>query len=160
MSGNIEPYFYPKKQDGVFKRTLFIAPETAAVVSNSIGDQISVAANVLYRDHEAVMSFAEEFRQYLRLCRPLMRIFTVRDRDVCYNTLAEFERERADTLIKTESLSVLTMPETLLTSIAGRSGNSASNHLSLHAARRGRFLENLRSNHFTEFIHLPDINMV
>jgi hypothetical protein len=160
MSGNIEPYFYPKKRDGVFKRTLFIAPETAAVVSNSIGDQISVAANVLYRDHEAVMSFAEEFRQYLRLCRPLMRIFTVRDRDVCDNTLAEFERERADTLIKTESLSVLTMPETLLTSIAGRSGNSASNHLSLHAARRGRFLENLRSNHFTEFIHLPDINMV
>ncbi|MEA5039120.1 MAG: transcriptional regulator [Clostridiaceae bacterium] len=160
MSGNIEPYFYPKKRDGVFKRTLFIAPETAAVVSNSIGDQISIAANVLYRDHEAVTSFAEEFLQYLRLCRPLMRIFTARDRDAYFSTLAEFERERADTLLKTESLSVLTMPETLLASIAGRSGSGSSNNPSIHAERYGRFRENLKTNHFTELIHLPDIDMV
>ena len=26
MIGAIEPYFYPKKRDGIFKRTLFIAP--------------------------------------------------------------------------------------------------------------------------------------
>ncbi|NLV17217.1 MAG: transcriptional regulator [Syntrophomonadaceae bacterium] len=156
MSGNIEPYFYPKKRDGVFKKTLFIAPETAAVVSNSIGDQISLAANVLYRDPAVVASFTEEFLQYLRLCRPLMRIFTARDRDTFYDTLAEFEGERADTLIKTESLSILTMPENLLASIIRRSGIDASNHLSVHSARRRRFLESLETNHFTELIHLPD----
>lgn len=160
MSGSIEPYFYPKKRDGIFKRTLFIAPETAAVISNSVGDQISSAANVLYRDHEVVASFAEEFLQYLRLCRPLMRIFTARDRDACYNTLAEFERGQADTLIKTESLSLLTMPEDLLESIVERSDIDTSNHLSVHAARRGRFLESLRSNQFTELISLPDIETV
>ena len=37
MSGAIEPYFYPKKRDGVFKRTLFIAPSSAAVISSSVG---------------------------------------------------------------------------------------------------------------------------
>lgn len=160
LCGNIEPYFYPKKRDGLFKRTLFIAPETAAVVSNSIGAQVSLAANVLYRDHTAVASFAEEFLQYLRLCRPLMRIFTARDRRACYDTLAEFEREQADTLIKTESLSMLTMPESLLAAITRRSHADASSDLSVHEARRKRFLNGLRSNQFREIICLPDIGAV
>ena len=160
MSGAIEPYFYPKKRDGIFKRTLFIAPETAAVVSSSIGGQVELAANILHRDPAAIASFAEEFLHYLRLCRPLMRIFTTREREACYDTLAEFERERADTLIKTESLSLLTMPENLLAPIVERSGIDVSNHLSIHAARRGRFLESLQSNQFTELIYLPDMEML
>jgi len=160
MSGAIEPYFYPKKRDGIFKRTLFIAPETAAVVSNSVGDQIAAAANILYRDPAAVGSFAEEFRQYLRLCRPLMRIFTARDQDGYSRTILEFERERADTIMKTESLSLLTMPERLLAGILRRSGADECSNFSIHETRRGSFLENLRSNRFTEIISLPDIEAV
>lgn len=160
MSGSIEPYFYPKKRDGVFKRTLFIAPETAAVISSSVGNQVSVAANVLYRDRNAVASFAEEFLQYLRLCRPLMRIFTVQEQEECYATLAEFERGQADTLIKTESLSLLTMPEILLAQILKRSGIDESGKASIHEIRRQVFLDNLQSNRFTEIISLPDIETV
>lgn len=157
MSGAIEPYFYPRKRDGIFKRTLFIAPETAAVVSNSIGDQVALAMNVLYRDRAAVASFCEEFLQYLHLCRPLMRVFTARDRDDCYATLAEFEREKADTLIKTESLSLLTMPDDLLASVFARSGIDELMDSLFRETRHRRFLENLRSNRFTEIISLPDI---
>ena len=160
MSGSIEPYFYPKKRDGIFKRTLFVAPETAAVVSNSVGDQASVAANVLYRDRDAVASFAADFLQYLCLCRPLMRIFTAREREECYATLAEFERVQADALIKTESLSLLTMPEPLLMQILKRSGMDEYGGGSLHDARYQCFLENLLSNHFTELISLPDVEAV
>jgi len=160
MSGAIEPYFYPKKRDGIFKRTLFIAPETAAVVSSSIGDQVELAANILHRDPAAIASFAEEFLHYLHLCRSLMRIFTARERDACNDTVTEFERGQADTLIKTESLSLPTMPERLLASIVERSGIDAANHLSVHAARRQRFLESLQSNQFTELIHLPDMEML
>ena len=57
-------------------------------------------------------SFAEEFKRYLRLCRPLMQIFRASDSDAYFETLAEFERGKADALIKTESLSLLTMPGT------------------------------------------------
>ena len=160
MSGLIEPYFYPKKRDGVFKRTLFIAPETAAVVSNSIGDQISLAANVLYRDRAAVAPFAEEFLQYLRLCRPLMRIFTVREREACYATLAEFEREQADTLIKTESLSLLTMPEALAERLLRRAGPNEAEALSAHSARHKGFLECLASSRFDEIVSLPDVELL
>lgn len=160
MSGLIEPYFYPKKRDGIFKRTLFIAPETAAVISNSVGNQVSSSANVLYRDRDAVASFAEEFLQYLRLCRPLMRIFTTREREGCYATLAEFERGQADALIKTESLSLLTMPKPLFMQILKRTGMDEYDGGSLHEVRYQCFLENLQSNHFTELISLPDIETV
>lgn len=160
MSGLIEPYFYPKKRDGIFKRTLFIAPETAAVISNSVGNQTSSAANVLCRDRDAVASFTEEFLQYLHLCRPLMQIFTAREREGCYAALAEFERGQADTLIKTESLSLLTMPETLLMQILKRSGIDEHAGGSLHSVRYQCFIENLQSNHFTELISLPDIENV
>ena len=158
MTGLIEPYFYPKKRDGVFKRTLFIAPETAAVASNSIGDQVNAAANILYRDRAAVSSFAEEFARYLRLCRPLMQIFTARERDACYATLAEFENEEADTLIKTESLSLLTIPETLLGTLHRRAGPDEV--LSLHVTRHKKFLEGLLSSRFDEVISLPSVNTV
>ncbi len=160
LSGSIEPYFYPKKRDGVFKRTLFVAPETAAVVSNSVGNQVSVAANVLYRDRNAVASFAGEFQQYLHLCRPLMRIFTSQEQEACYTTLAEFERAQADTLIKTESLSLLTMPEALFTQIFKRAGMDESGKAAIHGMRRRVFLESLQVSRFTEIIHLPDVEAV
>lgn len=158
MTGLIEPYFYPKKRDGVFKRTLFIAPDTAAVVSNSIGDQVNAAANILYRDRAAVSSFAEEFARYLRLCRPLMQIFTTRERDACYATLAEFEKQKADTLIKTESLSLLTIPETLLEALHRRA--DPDEVLSLHVSRHKKFLEGLLSSRFDEVISLPSVDTV
>ncbi len=160
ISGSIEPYFYAKKRDGIFKRTLFIAPETAAVISNSVGDQVSSAANILLRDPDAVASFAQEFLQYLRMCRPLMRIFTAREREGCYAMLAEFEGGQGDTLIKTESLSLLTMPEHLLMQIHKRIHMDKSSDTTNHKVRYERFLENLQSNHFTELISLPDVEAV
>jgi hypothetical protein len=41
-----------------------------------------------------------------------MQIFRASDSDAYFETLAEFERGKADALIKTESLSLLTMPGT------------------------------------------------
>jgi hypothetical protein len=160
MSGLVEPYFYPKKRDGIFKRTLFIAPETAAVVSNSVGDMIERAANVLFRDRAAVASFAVEFTQYLCLCRPLMRILTARDKEAYYATLAEFEQEKADTIIKTESLSPLTMPEALLLQILQRAGTDDRSFLEICQSRSRSFQKTVQANRLTEIISLPDAEAV
>lgn len=160
MSGAIEPYFYPKKRDGIFKRTLFVAPETAAVISNSVVDHVCSAANILYRDRDAVTSFAEEFQQYLRLCRPLMRVFTLREQERYYTILDDFERGQADTLVKTESLSLLTMPKTLFAQILRRAGLDLAGTAAIHERRREIFLKNLRSNRFTEIISLPPFALI
>ena len=160
MSGTIEPYFYPKKRDGVFKRTLFIAPETAAVISSSVGGMYRLAANILFRNEKAVASFAEEFKQYLDLCRPLMRIFTAKDKEAYMETLSEFEKEQADTIIKTESISMLTMPETLVAEIIARPSCEKIDFLDYHKTRLQNFRRNIRSSSFTEIIQLPDIETV
>jgi hypothetical protein len=89
-----------------------------------------------------------------------MRIFTTREREGCYATLVEFERGQADSLIKTESLSIFTMPKPLLMQILKRTGMDEYDGVSLHEVRYQCFLENLQSNHFTELISLPDIEAV
>lgn len=160
MSGAIEPYFYPKKRDGIFKRTLFIAPGTAAVVSGSVGNSNEQAANLFFTDKTAVDAYELEYMQYLAMCKPLMRIFTARDKDSCFNTLLEFEKERSDAIIKTESLSVLTMPEDVLADIVGRAKMDSA-LIDAHRRIRGGLLENLLATScFTEIIRLPDIGQV
>ena len=94
--------------------------------------------------------------QYLRLCRPLMRIFTVREIDDCRDTLLEFEQEQADALVFTESLSLMTMPEELLVRMLARTGLGEEPLVSYQAARRKQFFEMLDTCRFTELIRLPD----
>lgn len=160
MSGMIEPYYYQKKRDGIFKRTLFIAPKTAAVVSNSVGEQVLSAANVLYRNEEAIKAFSEEFMEYLHLCKPLMQIFTARDHHKCRIMLKEFEESQNNTLIKTESLSLLTMPQDVRVRILERSEADEYGDVSLVAERCHHFLETLKTSRFTELICLPEIDLV
>jgi len=156
MAGTIEPYFYPKKRDGVFRRTLFITPGVAAVVSSSVGGQTARAANVLFRNPAAVAAHEEEFMQYLRLCRPLMRIFKAKDREAALSTLAEFEKERSNVLLNVESLSLLTMPETLIAKILERTGLESAGFPDYHRIRLEHFRQSVSAHTFTEIIVLPE----
>jgi hypothetical protein len=161
MSGFIEPYFYPKKRDGIFKRTLFIAPRTGAIVSSSVGGMLSRAANVLFRNTKVIEAFAEEFNEYLSLCRPLMQIFTQKNEKAYLDALMDFERERADTLIKTASLSLLTMPGAVVSCILDRYGSPRKEQLmDYHGLRMENFKKLLLTNRATEIIRLPDISAV
>lgn len=157
MSGLIKPYFYPKKRDGIFKRTLFVAPETTAIVSNSIGRQVYSAASILFRDRDVVASFTEEFLNYLHICRPLMQLFLAQERENCLSALIKFDQQQANTLIKTESLSMLTMPEHLFMQIIRRAELEERDIISAHRIRHQCFLNNLKSKRFAEIISLPDI---
>lgn len=157
MSGAIKPYFYPKKRDGVFKRTLFIAPETGAVISNSVGNMPDQEAIIFFKDKMSVEAFAIEFNQYLKLCKPLMRIFTPKDEKAYFDTLLEFEKEKSDSIVKTESLSLLTMPDTVVSSIFSRIGGEKQELFNYHNNRINLLKNNLNSSHFSEIIRLPDL---
>lgn len=156
MTGLIEPCYYPKKRDGIFKRTLFIAPGTAAVISTSVGSMINEAANFLIRDAQAVEAVEQEFNHYFRLCNPLMRIFAAANQHAYMNTLYEFEKEQADAIIKTESLSLLTMPESVISSIMGRISHLGFDPSVYFQNRMELFKKNIDVISFTEIIRLPD----
>lgn len=160
MTGTIEPYFYPKKRDGIFKRTLFIAPGIAAVTSNSVGNMTNQAVNILHKDKAAIASFAEEYNQYLSLCKPLMRVFTVKDEEAYISYLLEFEKKRTNTIVQTESLSILTMPEVIAKSLVDRQHEDKSDLLNYHRIRTRIFEENIKYNNYIEVIKLPNIEDV
>ena len=156
MTGLIEPYFYPKKRDGIFKQTLFISPGVSAVIASSIGNSIDHAANMLIRNGEMISTYTEEFNQYLSLCKPLMRIYTAKDKEAYFKTLMEYEKEKSNSLIKTESLSILTMPENVVLGIIARIGNIEVDLGELREHRKQLFENNLKGNSYTEIIRLFD----
>ena len=160
MSGAIEPYYYPQKRDGVFKRTLFIAPNVAAVVSSSVGSMAEQEANVLLRDRASVAAYEREICEYLSLCKPLMQIFTSKDEKAYFSTLLEFEKEQSDSIIKTDSLSLLTMPEAVASSIICRNADINRSFFDFQKKRIELFEKNIRSNTFTEIVTMQDIKTV
>lgn len=159
MTGAIEPYYYPKTRDGLFKRTLFIAPETAAVVSNSVGNMEAEAANFLITDKKAVQALTSEYNNLLALCRPLMRIITCADSQAYNSILYEFEKESADAIVKVESFGILTMPDAVADGIIAlmeqTDGQEIADYLSI---RKKNFLEHLLAHSFTEIITIPALD--
>ncbi len=156
MSGLIEPYYYPKKKDGIFKRTLFIAPNTSAITSSTTGDMINKAANFYTKNKEAVWALTEEFNQYISLCNPLMKIFTSYEKTSYIDTLLEFEKEKGNCIIITESLSLLTMPEAVASSFTPRIMDKTLNYYELAKNRMANFQQQLQDNSFFEIIRIFD----
>ncbi len=160
MTGTIEPYFYPKKRDGIFKRTLFIAPDVAAVTSSTVGNMTAQAANILFKDKTAVASAEEEYNQYLSLCKPLMQVFTVKDKEAYISYLLEFEKKQTNTIVQTESLSILTMPEVIAKRLVERQQEDKFDLIKYHKIRTKIFEENIKYNNYIEVIKLPNIEDV
>ncbi|MEW6624757.1 MAG: transcriptional regulator [Bacillota bacterium] len=161
MTGTIEPYYYPKTRDGVFRRTLFIAPDTAAVISTSIGNETKNAANFLLTDKRTIMALIAEYNDFLALCRPLMRIFTPFSKSEYLAVLSEFENEGANRFVKTDALSSITMPIDVAESIHSRMENSAKDQLLFfHQMRIINFENSLQKYSFTEIITIPNLESI
>lgn len=156
MTGNIEPYYYPRNRDGVFRRTLFISPETCALTSNSIGTNISTSPNFILYDNNAINALVDEFNNYLNLCKPLMRIYSGNLTSSFKNTLSEFESEGGDALLKSSTLSSLTMPLFVLRK-ATRDLDEFNRNASFenHKNRLKNLEKYLKNNVLTEIISLP-----
>lgn len=161
MTGRVEPYYYPKARDGLFRRTLFIAPDCAALTCSSVRGGSAQTVNLLLREMPAVAALTLEYNDFLALCRPLMHIFSHYNQDDYLSTLAEFEDEAGDSIVKTGSPSTLSMPAELLASITARSEDPAAARLILHQQRRStEFHHRLQESNFTEMFCLPRLEAI
>jgi hypothetical protein len=157
ITGAIEPYYYPRKRDGIFKRTMFIAPQKAALCSSSMDGMTTDAVNILFHDAKAIDSYADEFNGYLSLCKPLMRIYTESERQHFIQTFDEFESEKENAILKINHLSLVTMPEHVVVSILDRLGiNTKSYIFDYYLMRREKFLANLKNKTYREIISIVD----
>lgn len=118
MTGAVQSYYYPKLRDGVFKRTMFIAPKTAAVISNSVKNDTSEMLNIYVDTPFAIASVETEFSRFMSMCRPLMTIMNAVSRDRFWKEFADFQSIEAPTILLTQLPSLMTMPEDIVKKVS------------------------------------------
>lgn len=161
MTGAIEPYYYPKKRDGIFKRTIFAAPNTAALTSTTVGNMENNTVNYLIQDEDSLKSLGTEFKNYLNLCKPLVKIFDGRNRIQYLQTLGEFENEEGNSILNPNAISIRTLPIKTAEKIMIRNNYGEKNQTLEYAKRRNKlFEENIRKWEFTDIVTLPNIKDV
>lgn len=123
MSGMIEPYCYPRLRDGVFQRTLFIAPNTAAIVSSSVQQDTDNMLNLFITDRFAIDALVLEYNNYFSLCRPLMNIFKSNNMEEFKQTANKLWLAKGAACLCTAMPPLFSMPKKLVNTLAQQSGN-------------------------------------
>jgi len=158
LAGDIEPYYYPRYREHYFRRTLFIAPGVASLASTALASLENSSANIYCTDRRMIESLTAEFKEYLSMCRPLMRIFSAGNLDGLSDLLTEFVEQPGDCYSLSGNLSAVTLPEETLASMLERSGLGVEikeKTLLVHRARVKAFFANLERSQHTEIVVLP-----
>lgn len=125
MTGMIDSYCYPRLRDGVFQRTMFIAPNTAAIVSSSVQQDTDGMLNLFISDKAAIQALTAEYEHYLMLCRPLMHIYTERSVDELMKTGKSFIESEGNAYLYSAMPPLLGMPEKLVRLLSKQAGNES-----------------------------------
>jgi len=159
MTGSIEPYYYPRTRDDVYKHTLFILEKKTALISRSVSRSTNPPIVHVFNEPRTVAHYQKEFQDYLNLCRPLMKIITVRHNGGVLEMIEEFEAEASNTITLREGLPSLTMPVATAESIMIRSGLESQQvqYMSgIQRKRHERLLKQLQDFEHTDLLLLPD----
>lgn len=158
MTGRVEPYYYPRLRDGVFQRTLFVAPQTAAVVSGSVDRKTGGMLHAFYDDPTAIEALALEYENLLALCRPLMQIFNRERAADFWDAYTSFLRAKGSMICLGNLPSLPTMPETVAASLQTRA--PVSRILETQNRLAGALFEYLKTGHYTELLADPPPGVV
>lgn len=96
ISGDIEPYYYPRLRDGIYHRTLFLAVDQFAITSNSIGSDTADMPNIFITEDKVLKGLKKEFDNFLAMCIPLMKIYKRSDRQALSFALERFKNDSND----------------------------------------------------------------
>jgi hypothetical protein len=159
LTGSIEPYYYPKYQENIFRRTMFVAPGTAALNCSTVSEYSDKAQQFLYWNPEKISHLTEEYNTFLKRCRPLMRIYTGENTYNFNQLQIEFKEQQAEMISIADMPSFFTMPESLLENFIKR--NKADKKIkdavfSIYKKQREAFISNLSEYQYYEIINLPE----
>lgn len=123
MTGKIESYCFPQLRDGIFQRTLFIAPHTAAVVSSSTRQHTEGMLNLFITDRAAIHALVLEYQHFFSLCRPLMQIFMANDAEAFRKTARGLRATDGDVSVCCAMPPLFSMPRELAQELAEQNKN-------------------------------------
>ncbi len=157
LSGVIEPYHYSKLRDGIYHRTLFVAPGHSALISDSVGANTDNTLNILINDEQAVGALENEFNDYLSLCRPLLNIYNMCRTNAFISKMSSVKEIEGDVIISGRAPSIHTMPESVVLEMSKRT--NSSKFMTIYEKHKLWFEKNLKKgNMVIEIISLSDTN--
>ncbi len=118
MTGMIEPYCYPRLRDGLFQRTMFIAPQTAAIVSSSVQQNTDGMLNMFITDKAALDALSKEYENLFSLCRPLMHVYSAKDTDKVGGAINNLFEAEGDSNYTSPVPPLFAMPKSLAEEIS------------------------------------------
>ncbi len=158
MTGKIEPYYYPKKRDGIYRRTMMIAPEIGAIVSNSVGDMEGCEAITVIWEEKGIEAAMKEFSNYFALCRPLMQVIPASHSQELLTVFSSLDANVANSFMLCNGLSIMTLPNTVLrqmtVSLEPREKKGIQDY---YRIRKENFKKSVRNHKFTEILRLPEL---
>jgi hypothetical protein len=115
----------------------------------------------LIQNKAALKSLETEFNNYLKLCKPLGKIFDSRNRKQYLQTLGEFENEEGNSILNPNAISIRTLPINTAKKIMIRNNYREISQTLEYAKRRNTlFEENIKDWEFTDIVTLPKIEDV
>lgn len=112
-TGAIEPFYYPRLRDGLFQRTMFIAPKTAAILSSSVRQETSSNVNLYLTRKDDLAALTSEYVNLLQVCKPLMRIYGSRQAEAFFQSAAQLFAVKEDAIYYSRMPPLFAMPEQL-----------------------------------------------
>ena len=112
ITGNVEPYYYPRIRDGVFNHTLIIIPGKICLFSASIANNPSSRATLVSTNAFAIEETTAFFLDYLSICIPAMKIY--RTHEEAHQCIAQLSTISANRLQKRTSLPPSLLPVSIL----------------------------------------------
>ncbi len=155
MTGQISPYYCPRKRDGIFQRTLFLAQGTSAITSTVLAHEPEDMLNVYISDLEAVDALELEFDRYLEICRPLMNIVNDDFMNQYPKLYTDIIVGDGDVYYKGANPSLITLPKSLALDIDKRCPDIG--FYELYSEVRKHFIEKLETYEVHTIINLPTI---
>lgn len=145
MTGKVETFYYPRLRDNLYRRTLIVLPNVGAVVSMSVEGQTESRSTVFILDRHLADSYAGEFEDVLKKCRPMMTAYSCADGfDDTLRCFSQFESDRGNRIQQSSSLSSVTSPRVVLESASvGSSAEERTATFDLIAESQNRFFQSL-----------------
>jgi transcriptional regulator with XRE-family HTH domain len=155
MTGSIEPFYYPRYREQIFRRTLFVAPGIASFTSVSLPDTASTAAHQLSTDSQTIQGLAEEFNRFLAFCRPLMKVITGDQLETFPALRAELENQPGNMIASGIFPSSLTLPGELLPDLMLKDTHDHERVITQHLERTKAFYHQIKEYSYSEILFVP-----
>lgn len=158
MTGAIEPYCYPKLRDGLFHRTMFIAPNTSAIISSCVQQNTDGMLNLFITDKAAIEALCTEYDNFFKLCRPLMHIFTHKDSSEMMKTFERLAEKEGDSFLCCIIPPLFTLPKELAFEISEQIQSPV--FMNLWEKGTATFEEYIQNNHIHITLLDPELALL